>query len=315
MSRMDMLPRSSSSDSDSDNDIVASSSSPQQPAFSVQELRERRRAAFGRQPATSSSTAVSSTLQSQPEILTPQMADSTTLIAGTSSSPPPAVVSSPASVKGKERAVNQDGTVLEGVSDPTVTEVKPELPAASDHSPFACHICLETPASDDCVVTRCGHLFCWSDISAWLDSDPPRTSSCPVCKSAIKDTQEDIFPIYSGGTDSKKQIDPRTKPRPKPKVEAAPPLARPGGFGLFDNGGWQIQAGMFLPGLSLGWSNAPRMQPFMNPRLFPGAPPVTPQQQAAAQEQARVQQRNALIAFAVMIVLFSILATIEDMDY
>lgn len=29
-----------------------------------------------------------------------------------------------------------------------------------ESSPFSCHICLETPSSDDCVVTKCGHLFC-----------------------------------------------------------------------------------------------------------------------------------------------------------
>lgn len=71
-----------------------------------------------------------------------------------------------------------------------------------------------------------------------------------------------------------------------------------------------MQAGVFpFPGLSFGWSNA---QP--QPRIIAGGgggtalfntlpPGVTPEE---AQEQARIQQRNALIAFAIMVLLFSL---------
>lgn len=155
-----------------------------------------------------------------------------------------------------------------------------------------------------------------SDLSNWLDSDPPKTSACPVCKSQIKDIQQDVFPIYSGSGNGKKQVDPRTKPRPKPSVtpapQAAPQQRGTGLFGtpLFDSGGWTVQAGVFpFPGLSMGWSNQNAAR--LHATRF-GLDPMqsmqdmTPEQRAAATEQARIQQRNALIAFVVMIVLFSL---------
>lgn len=51
--------------------------------------------------------------------------------------------------KGKQRAVDEPSDVK-----PTNSNGDEEV------SPFSCHICLETPSSDDCVVTKCGHLFC-----------------------------------------------------------------------------------------------------------------------------------------------------------
>lgn len=132
-----------------------------------------------------------------------------------------------------------------------------------------------------------------------------------------------MIPIYSGGVGSKKQIDPRTKPRPKPKVTPAPQSRSSTGGGFFGGGapfwdfgagqgggagggGWQVQAGVFpFPGLSMSWSNGPRPIVGGGPMLYNGLPPgapLTPEMQ----EQARRQQRNALIAFVVMIVLFSL---------
>jgi hypothetical protein len=139
-----------------------------------------------------------------------------------------------------------------------------------------------------------------------------------------------VIPIYSGGgTSGKKQIDPRTKPRPRPRVTPAPPLGSTSrGFGNFFGptpfwdmgvpgagpGGWTVQAGVFpFPGLSLGWSGggARAVPPLggrgpIAPGMYGGLPagvaPLTPEMQ----EAARRQQRNALIAFVVMILLFSL---------
>lgn len=170
-------------------------------------------------------------------------------------------------------------------------------------------------------------LYTGSDLSAWLESNPPATSQCPVCKSQIKDIQEDVIPIYSGGgTSGKKQIDPRTKPRPKPRVQPAPTSTTTtgGSLGWLNNGGlfgpfWDLSgpgtamgiSGLpIYPGMTLGWSSGPRPVHLAGPRGMtvgyagvpqPGAP-LSPEQQ----ELARRQQRNALIAFIVMIVIFSI---------
>lgn len=160
-----------------------------------------------------------------------------------------------------------------------------------------------------------------SDLSAWLDSNPPTSSSCPVCKSVIKDIQEEVIPIYSGSTSSSKQVDPRTRPRPKPKVNpAAVPAQRSGLFGggmqgispFWDFGGgagsgWTVQAGVFpFPGMSFGWSSGTRPMAMGNA--------AQAQTQEEAQEQARTQQRNALITFVVMIVLFALMSTLAEMD-
>lgn len=152
-----------------------------------------------------------------------------------------------------------------------------------------------------------------------------------MCKSQIKDVQEEVIPIYSGGRSSKKEIDPRTRPRPKPKVVPAPTsqTSAAGSRGLFGVGGgfqgispfwdvgggpggsgWTVQAGVFpFPGLSFGWSSAnggagaPLRQP--GPAIYARTlnPPLNPQE---AQEQARIQQRNALILFGIMILLFTL---------
>lgn len=80
---------------------------------------------------------------------------------------------------------------------------------------------------------------------------------------------------------------------------------------LVEPAGWAVQAGVFpFPGLSMSWSSGARPIHLAGPRgmtmgtyagLPPGAP-MTPEMQ----EAARRQQRNALIAFVVMIILFSL---------
>lgn len=80
-------------------------------------------------------------------------------------------------------------------------------------------------------------------------------------------------------------------------------------------GGWTVQAGVFpFPGLSMGWTGGTRpvhiagpagMRMTMGPAAAAGmghGAILTPEMQ----EAARRQQRNALIAFVVMIILFSL---------
>ena len=154
-----------------------------------------------------------------------------------------------------------------------------------------------------------------TDLSAWLDSNPPTTSHCAVCKSPIKDIQQDVIPIYGGGagaSGTSQEVDPRKRPRPKPKVVPAAASPSRGAFwdpfapGAMGQAGWSVQAGMFpFPGLAFGWSNQPTLGAGgpMHAATTQLPPGVT---QEEAHAQARAQQRNSLIAFVVMIVLFSL---------
>ncbi|EEQ97566.1 rnf5, putative, partial [Perkinsus marinus ATCC 50983] len=49
----------------------------------------------------------------------------------------------------------------------------------SKSSNFECNICFDQASEP--VVTRCGHLFCWSCLDQWLD----RSGECPVCKAGV----------------------------------------------------------------------------------------------------------------------------------
>jgi E3 ubiquitin-protein ligase RNF5 len=61
-----------------------------------------------------------------------------------------------------------------------------------DDSGFLCNICLD-PVTDP-VVTRCGHLYCWSCLFRWLSTNH---TTCPVCKAGV--TRENVIPIFLGG--------------------------------------------------------------------------------------------------------------------
>ena len=111
-----------------------------------------------------------------------------------------------------------------------------------------------------------------------------------------------------------------------PAPSLAPPSGRAGIFGIGGGGinpfgdfagpatggggGWTVQAGVFpFPGLSFGWSNPGARNNGHHQQAAGGVfahtlnPGITP---AEAQEQARIQQRNALIAFVIMILLFTL---------
>ncbi len=88
-----------------------------------------------------------------------------------------------------------------------------EAESESSEDRFACNICFDSPKSP--VVTRCGHIYCWSCLYQWLE--PGMTLSekryldssyielglrqidqtrrlCPVCKSNC--SVKELVPIY-----------------------------------------------------------------------------------------------------------------------
>eukprot|EP00928_Gymnodinium_smaydae_P004088 TRINITY_DN11426_c0_g1_i2.p1 TRINITY_DN11426_c0_g1~~TRINITY_DN11426_c0_g1_i2.p1 ORF type:complete len:166 (+),score=36.84 TRINITY_DN11426_c0_g1_i2:102-599(+) len=89
-----------------------------------------------------------------------------------------------------------------------------------------CNICLEQAA--DPVVTKCGHLFCWSCLYEWIQQ--PRRSTvhgglqpstgnavCPVCKAAV--SAQAVTPIYSPGQSASGAQTPGMPPRPAAEWE------------------------------------------------------------------------------------------------
>lgn len=117
---------------------------------------------------------------------------------------------------------------------------------------FNCNICFECAA--DPVVTRCGHLYCWPCLHAWLDRG---ALECPVCKSGVRNS--DIIPIYGQGDEN---IDPRTKTHeynlPKRPAGTRHPTDRPEGL----SSGWRnlsnFTFGIFPLGIGFTFSNVGR---------------------------------------------------------
>ena len=59
-------------------------------------------------------------------------------------------------------------------------------------SAFLCSICLD-PVKNP-VITQCGHLYCWSCLYRWLNT---QHTTCPVCKAGV--SRENVIPIFSRG--------------------------------------------------------------------------------------------------------------------
>eukprot|EP00922_Rhytidocystis_sp_ex-Travisia-forbesii_P005366 GHVS01007831.1.p1 GENE.GHVS01007831.1~~GHVS01007831.1.p1 ORF type:complete len:247 (+),score=62.32 GHVS01007831.1:177-917(+) len=76
---------------------------------------------------------------------------------------------------------------------------------------FDCNICFDDVSEP--VVTRCGHLFCWSCLHAWLQRG---VFECPVCKAGV--TQQNIIPLYGRGA---AEVDPRKSISPDPSTSAS----------------------------------------------------------------------------------------------
>jgi E3 ubiquitin-protein ligase RNF5 len=65
---------------------------------------------------------------------------------------------------------------------------------ADDDSAFICNVCLEVSTRDP-VVTQCGHLYCWSCLYRWLNTNH---TTCPVCKAGV--TRENVIPLFIRGS-------------------------------------------------------------------------------------------------------------------
>mmetsp|Transcript_28022 Transcript_28022/g.27703 ORF Transcript_28022/g.27703 Transcript_28022/m.27703 type:complete len:156 (-) Transcript_28022:23-490(-) len=117
-------------------------------------------------------------------------------------------------------------------------------------SGFECHICMET--AKEAVVTQCGHLYCWTCISQWLNQNR-QEKTCPVCKSGID--PDKMVPIY--GSNNKER---GNSERPKAQWETPrpnPEYSRFRGFqegmdrsGINFSAGFGLFPGMF--GFSIG---------------------------------------------------------------
>ena len=64
---------------------------------------------------------------------------------------------------------------------------------------FVCNICLD-PVKDP-VITQCGHLYCWSCLYRWLNT---QHTTCPVCKAGV--SKENVIPLFIRGSEQ----DPRS---------------------------------------------------------------------------------------------------------
>eukprot|EP01084_Bolivina_argentea_P281731 482095_1 len=85
-----------------------------------------------------------------------------------------------------------------------------------EDSRFECNVCLDQV--HDPVVTRCGHLFCWTCLYRWLHSNH---TECPVCKAGVR--EDSVIPLYVRGSDN---VDPRTRdgnPEMQPNYGSAIP--------------------------------------------------------------------------------------------
>jgi len=118
----------------------------------------------------------------------------------------------PLSAGGGVGSNNQFGSLAAGGAAPS---------SSSSQSEFVCNVCLESVK--DPVVTQCGHLYCWSCLYRWLNTNH---TTCPVCKAGV--TQENVIPLFiRGGCEA----DPRLKTPLEGAVPNRPqgrrPLAEP----------------------------------------------------------------------------------------
>merc|ERR1719313_3324785 len=80
---------------------------------------------------------------------------------------------------------------------------------------FECNICLDDVREP--VVTQCGHLFCWSCLYRWLNTNH---QTCPLCKAGV--TKENVVPLFIRGSSK----DPRDRVS-NDEIPARPEANRP----------------------------------------------------------------------------------------
>lgn len=87
-----------------------------------------------------------------------------------------------------------------GEAPPTYTESEGDGGSTGNSHDFLCSICLD-PVKNP-VLTQCGHLYCWSCLYRWLNT---QHTTCPVCKAGV--SKENVLPIFIRGCEQ----DPRGK--------------------------------------------------------------------------------------------------------
>jgi len=103
--------------------------------------------------------------------------------------------------------------------EPPSYETAASVPA---ESAFLCSICLDHVKNP--VLTQCGHLYCWTCLYRWLNT---QHTTCPVCKAGV--SKENVIPIFIRGCEQ----DPRSKPsnfsteHPQEQVPNRPQGRRP----------------------------------------------------------------------------------------
>ncbi|WRK30971.1 RING-type Zinc finger protein [Cryptosporidium parvum] len=119
---------------------------------------------------------------------------------------------------------------------------------SKNYTSFECNICFENAYEP--IVTRCGHLYCWSCICSWLDRG---YEDCPVCKAGVN--SENVIPLYGRGNEN---VDPRKKTKPRPKAER--PEARQRNQNIGGHNGYFHNADF-----GFGINNTPLITVFANP--------------------------------------------------
>ena len=113
----------------------------------------------------------------------------------------------------------------EEVSERTESDgVKATSSESSNGGLFECNICFDTP--QDPVVTRCGHLYCWSCLWRWMRQRAGGASQCPVCKASV--TRDTVTPIYGRGRAQGEDPRAGSSPPPRPAGQRVAPNAHPG---------------------------------------------------------------------------------------
>ncbi|KAF9398479.1 hypothetical protein BGX21_007745 [Mortierella sp. AD011] len=110
---------------------------------------------------------------------------------------------------------------------------------SEQNAEFSCNICFDTSVSP--VLTLCGHLFCWSCLHQWLDSQR-QNPTCPVCKAGCE--QNKVIPIYGRG---KEQVDPRSTAPKRPAGQRPEPLRNPNQAGFTLGAGQVTFTGTMIP--------------------------------------------------------------------
>lgn len=110
-------------------------------------------------------------------------------------------------------------------------------------STFECNICFDDVR--DPVVTKCGHLFCWLCLSAWIK----KNNDCPVCKAEV--SRENVIPLYGRGKNSTEhKYSNMEEPRPTPKRKES--VRRNNGYS--NNVGLRASFGVWVNPFSFGMS-------------------------------------------------------------